>query len=142
MRKAMCQGHGLLILQREVHVDFVSGDEFKGRNTSPAGLHLVSPPCKPLSGFLCQFTCAASTAHSELLLEESLKATTRQCRKQESLVVENLHSRPFPGLHLAQCLCRCLHKLFLPLQMSAITRKTTNQKKVLQLTVCQCIRYD
>lgn len=53
MCKAMSQAHGLLILQREMHVNFVSGDEFKGRNTSPAGAHLVSPPCKTLLGYLC-----------------------------------------------------------------------------------------
>ena len=86
----MSQGHGLLILQREVHVNLVSGDEFKGRDTSPAAVHLVSPPCKPLSGYLCQATCVISTAHSELLLEMSPKATTRRRRKQESLMVENL----------------------------------------------------
>ena len=83
----MSQGHGLLILQCEVRVKVVSGNEFKGRDTSPAAMHLVSPLRKPLSGYWCQHTCVTAKAHSELLLEKSLKAATRQYRKQASLMV-------------------------------------------------------
>lgn len=129
----MSQGHGLLVLQREMHVNFVSGYEFKGRDTLPATSTTCQPCLQELSGLLCQLTDVISTAHSELFLEMSLKAATCQCRKQESPTVESLQSRPRSGPYLGQCFCYCLHKVNLPLQMSAITRKATNQKKVLQI---------